>query len=456
MPIADKVRRYLDKNRIIYDVREMAAFPSLVDAAAAAGVPSSATVQSVILKDEMGLMMVLLPADHLLDADALSKLLHRRLEPASEQQINQFFPRCEPEFVPPLAEVYGVRSVIDESLMACADLYFAAGDACHLLRVSNKDFFNVLSNGWLAGRFTRPVVAQNDSGRLVNSPATDLMQRIQGVKELPAMPQMAQRIFDLRSDPLADADRLANVIELDPSLAAQVLRYARSPFFGYRGHIDSVQSAISRVLGFEMVMNLSLGLAAARPFKIPALGPLGLNAFWRHATYSAALVQALGRELPRQARPPAGLSYLAGLLHNIGHLLLGHLFKREFCALNNAVDEHPHIPVTDQEKVLLGVQHGELGAWLMEAWHMPPEIIVAVRAHHDERYTGPHAIYAQLVLLADRMLKEHGLGDAASHEMPAEVLNALSLEEIQTVMVMNRILEGCEGLNAIARSLAAA
>lgn len=452
MPIAEKVRQYLDKKRIIYDAREVSPFTSLLAAASAAGVAPSAAVQSSVLKDEMGLIMVLLPANHVLDLDALSSLLHRRLEPASELQIQQVFSDCDPRFVPPLAEVYGVRSIVDQALMACADLYFAGGDAHHLLRVSSKDFFNVLSNGWLAGHFTRPLAAQD----LVGSAAIDMKKRIQSLKELPAMPQMAQRLFDLRADPAADAGRLAKVIELDPSVAAQVVRYARSPFFGFRGQIDSVQAAISRVLGFEMVMNLALGLAAAQPFKIPALGPLGLNAFWRHATYSGALVQALGRELPRQIRPPAGLSYLAGLLHNIGHLLLGHLYKNEFCALNNAVSEYPEMPVTEQEMTLLGVQHGELGAWLMEAWHMPPEVIVAVRAHHDPRYSGPHAVYAQLVLLADHMLKEHGLGDAASHELPAEVLAALGLEEIQTVMVMNRILEGCEGLNAIARNLAAA
>lgn len=455
MPIQDKVRQYLDKNRILYDVCETTPFTSLP--AAAAGVPCSATVQTVLLKDDIGLILVLVPADQMLDLDALGKLLHRRLESASEQQIKQVFPGCDPQFVPPLAGLYGLRSIVSEALAACTDLYFAAGDACRLFRVSSKDFFNVLNSGRLADRFTRARAVPADTAvQLGDSPAKDLKQRIQTLKELPVMPQMAQRIFELRADPMADAGRLAKIIELDPSLAAQVLRYARSPFFGYRGHVDSVQAAISRVLGFEMVMNLALGLAAARPFKIPTLGPLGLNAFWRHATYSAALVQGLGRELPRHVRPPAGLSYLAGLLHNIGYLLLGHLFKPEFCALNSAVDEHPQVLVTEQETRLLGVCHDELGAWLMEAWRMPPEITVAVRSHHDVHYTGPHAIYAQLVLLADHMLKEHGIGDGASHELPPEVLAALGLEEIQAVMVMNRILEGCEGLNAIAMNLAAA
>ena len=458
MPIADKLRQYLDKKRIIYDVHELPPFTSLLQAADAAGISAASVIKTVVLKDEVGLVMVVMPATHSLDVDALSKLLHRRVELATEAQIKRVFPDCAPRFVPPMGEPYGIRTIVDDALVACDGMYFSGGDAAHLVRVSNKDFFNLLSNAWLAGNFTRHIGSYDERGdeREVAGPGTDLKKRIQSLNDLPAMPEIARQIFVLRGDRLADADKLGKVVELDPSLSAQVIRYARSPFFGYRGKVDSVQSAISRVLGFEMVMNLALGIASARPFKIPVIGPLGLNAFWRHATYSAALVQALGRELPRAVRPPAGLSYLAGLLHNMGHLLLGHAFKREFCMLNNAVSENPALSVVEHEMALLGVHHGELGAWLMESWNMPEEIIVAVREHHNPQYDGPHALYARLTLLADHLLKEHGIGDSPSHELPVEIMAALELEEIQIVMVMSRILEGCEGLNAMARNLAAA
>lgn len=450
MAIAERAKQYLDRKRIIYDVRELPPFTSMLEAADTAGIPLASAVKTAVLKDDLGLVMVVMPVTRSLDVDALSKLLHRRVEMADDAQIKKVFIDCLPRLVPPLAEVYGVRTIVDETLVACDEMYFSGGDTSHLIRVSSKDFFSLLSNASLAGNFSRPLTELGDGS------AVDFKRRIQTLKELPVMPEMAQRIFALRADPSADVDKLARLVELDPSLAAQIIRYARSPFFAYRGNVDSIHVAISRVLGFELVMSLALGIAAAQPFKMPTLGPLGLNAFWRHATYSAALVQALGRELPRNIRPPAGLSYLAGLLHNFGHLLLGHSFKREFCMLNGAVSEKPLLPVTEQEMTLLGVQHGDIGAWLMESWNMPGEIVVAVREHHNEHYDGQHAVYQRLVLLADRMLKEHGIGDASSHDLPADTLAALGLEEIQAVMVMQRILEGCEGLNAIARNLAAA
>lgn len=459
--MAEKVRSYLDKRHIIYDVHELPPYITLLQAAEEGGISPMLIAKSVVLKDELGVVLVVVPATHGVDEDALSKLMYRRMELADETQIKAAFPDCLPRFIPPLGEAYGIRTIVDDALMGANHVYFPAGDASSLIQVSGKDFFNMLNGAWLAGGFATPLSVQGAASPDNNEQGEpdaeiEIKKRVQQLRDLPAMPQLALKIIGLRADPNANAEKLGKLVELDPGLSAQVIRYARSPFFSYQGKVDSIQTAISRVLGFEMVMNLTLGLATARPFKIPAIGPLGLNAFWRHAIYSAALVQALGRELPRAVRPPAGMSYLAGLLHNFGFLLLGHLFKREFCILNGSIGDNPDTPIRQQELEILGIEHGELGAWLLEKWNMPEEILVAVRHHHREDYEGPHAIYPRLVLLADRMLKGHGIGDAPTHDLPAHLLETLGLQEIQTVMVMGRILEGVEGLNVMARSLAAA
>lgn len=464
MASSGAVKSYLDKMHIRYDVHELTPFVSLVQAAEQGEISPEFMAKAVVLKDELGLVLVVVPAIYDVDTDALSKLLHRKVEMADEAQIKAAFPDCLPHFVAPIGEAYGVRTIVDDALVGAATVYFSAGDDSCLIQVSGKEFFNLLSSAWLAGDFARPQVVGKEAPRPRSADASvrdaadtevEIRTRLEQINDLPAMPQIAREIIALRADPYANAEKLGKIVELDPSLAAQVMRYARSPFFSYTGKIDSIQTAISRVLGFEMVMDLALGISTARPFKIPGLGPLGLNAFWRHATFSAALVQALGRELPRASRPPAGLSYLAGLLHNFGFLLLGHLFKREFCILNGLIGDNPSIPIQEQEVTVLGMEHGELGAWLLEKWNMPEEIIVAVQQHHREDYDGLHAVYPRLVLIADRMLKGLDIGDAPSQELPAPVLEALGLQEIQAVMVMSRILEGVDGLNVMARSLAA-
>jgi HD-like signal output (HDOD) protein/prolyl-tRNA editing enzyme YbaK/EbsC (Cys-tRNA(Pro) deacylase) len=466
MAIAERVKTYIEKRRIPYDIHELASFISLLQAAELGEIPPGSIAKGVVVKDEVGLLLVVLPATHRVDIDALSKLLHRKVALADEDEIKATFPDCLPRFVAPIGEAYGVRTIVDDSLVGTATVYFSAGDASRLIEISGKEFFGFLGNAGLARDFARPIsdngkkpeqftAADNDAaGDSVRE--SEIKRRVQEVKDLPAIPQMAHKIIELRMNPNANSDMLARIVELDPSLAAQVIRYARSPFFSYQGKIDSIHTAISRVLGFEMVMNLALGIATARPFKIPAIGSLGLNAFWRHAIFSAALVQALSREMPSAMRPPAGLSYLAGLLHNFGFLILGHLFKREYCILSNLANDNPDVPIQDHERAVLGMEHSELGALLLEQWNMPQEIIVAVREHHREDYSGPHAVYPRLVQLADRLLKDLEMGDAVSADLPPELLNALGLKEIQTVMVMGKILEGMTDLNVMARALAAA
>ena len=303
-------------------------------------------------------------------------------------------------------------------------------------------------------RAASEAVAQSGAAAQVSGPLLNIRSRIERLDRLPPMPEMTCKIVQLSANPDVHVKELVKVVQLDPSLAAQIMRYASSPFFSYRGNIDSLDTAISRVLGFNTVLNLALGATAAKPFRIPRNVPLGLDAFWRHAVYSAALVQALSSALPGEIRPPAGLAYLAGMLHNFGHLLLGHLFKKEFLILNKFIVNEPGKTVEEIEMEVLGTDHGNIGAWLLAAWRLPEEVVVAAREHHNEDYEGPHAVYPQLVLLADRLLKAQGIGDAPHSSLPPRLLESLEIGEYQAISITERILEGCEGLEAMARQFA--
>jgi HD-like signal output (HDOD) protein len=242
------------------------------------------------------------------------------------------------------------------------------------------------------------------------------------------------------------------------------MRYARSPLFAYRGKLDSIQDAITRVLGYEMVMNLALGICAGKSLRTPPDGPLGLHAFWRHATYSAALTQTLAGLLPRALRPKAGLAYLAGLLHNFGYLLLGHLFQPEFYLLNKLVEANPNTAITELEGRVLGMGqardaltmgHAQMGAWLMQSWHMPEEIIVALREHHNPDYRGAFAVYARLVLVADYLLKTQGIGDADPGPLPATIMADLGLDMAAAETALECVLRSADELDGMSQLLVA-
>ncbi|HHI93094.1 MAG TPA: HDOD domain-containing protein [Gammaproteobacteria bacterium] len=468
------VRRYLDKQDVQYSIIHCP-----VDAQGrwqgdTGGISPFRVARAMILKDISGMIMAILPITHRLKLDALNRQLHRKLVPAEERDYRGVFAGCSPGILPALGEAYNFETVIDDSLLDQDFVYVASGNAGELVRITGQDFQLLHSNAWYGNTFSQiseQRAAQQDAKQKAETrqaeketdveevdiapPVTSMRQRVERITQLPAMPTLAQKIIQLNANPYAHAEDLAKLVEKDPSLSAQIVRYAQSPFYAYQGKVASVRQAISRVLGYDMVMNISLGVAAARPFKVPPEGPLGLNAFWHNATYSAALTQALCNKVPREKRPRPGTAYLAGLLHNFGFLLLGHLFPKEFMVLQRAIDKEPETPVVELEKRLIGSTHMEMGAWLMEAWNMPKEIIVAQQEHHNPAYDGLHANYVHVVILADRLLKGLDMGDAESDELPADLLDSIGLNTEQVAKVLECTVESREELDTMARQLVA-
>src|SRR3569833_527654 len=112
----------------------------------------------------------------------------------------------------------------------------------------------------------RAVLIPMNGGQVIHNLRAD----IERMTEFPVMPELAQRIMALRSEP--SARELAAVVELDPGIAGQLVRYASSPLFAYGGKLNSIRDAISRVLGVERAMDIALGAAAGKPFRGPAGG----------------------------------------------------------------------------------------------------------------------------------------------------------------------------------------
>lgn len=286
-------------------------------------------------------------------------------------------------------------------------------------------------------------------------------QRIEQVYELPPMPELGRRILELQADPNAGARELAKIVQLDPSLAAQVIRYASSSYYGYTGRITNIQEAISRVLGYDMVMNLAIGLSAGRSFCIPDHGPLGLKSFWEHAVISAVLVQRLSAAMSVAARPDPAQCYLCGLLHDFGILLLGHLFPPEFQLLNKLAQANPEQTIADLESRLLGMGearemiamgHARIGAWLMGAWRMPDALRITLLEHHNAQYRGDCELQVHLVQLSDFLLQHEG-DIPGSGGLPEFSLDLLKLSSGQAVEIFGQVMDCRTELVAMSRQM---
>ena len=100
----------------------------------------------MILEDETGYVMVVLPTTHYVQLGTMSHALNRRLGLATEDELAELFWDCELGAIPPVGEPYGVEVFMDESLGSCPDVYFESGDHTRLIHVTGKEFRKMLSD----------------------------------------------------------------------------------------------------------------------------------------------------------------------------------------------------------------------------------------------------------------------------------------------------------------------
>ncbi len=463
MGIPSNVRNFLDREGTGYQVLFHRRTSTLSQAADACDLPLNHLVRAVILVDGQGLLMAVLPADHVLDFNALGEWLHRDLELVPGNQLATIFDQCEPRSYPPLAPVYNLDVIIDTSLDELDVITFEPGIHTTLVQMDTEQYRKMLGNA-LSGHFSRPASTLRSKHGENELELTDMVDQftparvkcnIEEFHELPAIPATAAQILELATNPRANARQLAQIIEQDPDLTAQVLRYANAPSYGYAGSIQNLQTAIARVLGFDYVLSLALGFSIGKSLLIPRDGPFGLDSFWRHSVHAARLVEELALHLPHELRPQRGTAYLAGLLQNLGRLVLGHTFQPEFFILNRFAQANPDMPTCELERHVLGVTHDQIGAWLLEAWGLPEELIVAVRHHHDESYWDRFSTCSQLVLIANRALANYGLGESDQGGIPQFSLEMLGLDEQTVLAETDKLLEKSSDLTDLAARLAA-
>ena len=468
MNLPDIVRSYLDQRQLPYRTMACPSGETLGQVAIRLDLPLHRMVRIVLLKDSSGLVMAILPASHILDFSMLCKALRRDLAPLYGAETIRFFQNrgCKAGSYPPLHEAFGIPALADDGLILADEdeIYFDGGSGDTLVGMRNIDFRSLLSQArWehfaipaddLDSLLSQQAITPQNLTSLTNryTPA-GLREGIEAITELPVMPQTVQQILILRAHSTTSARDILRIVERDPSLAAQVVYWARSPLHGHPVVVDSLQTAIEQVLGVDNTLNLLLGSSMSQTFRIPADGPVGLKAFWRHSTYCASLVSELAKLLPESVDVKPELAYLCGLLHDFGYLVLGHVFPARFFLFNRFLAVNRHVPVSAIERYVLGTEHWHIGAWLMHSWSMPEEVIAAVRWHHHEDCTQPHAAYSNLVLIANRLLHYIGIGDEESSRLPALAMFTLGIGHDQAMAALTQVQASMQALDTLSEAL---
>ncbi|MCQ4309304.1 aminoacyl-tRNA deacylase and HDOD domain-containing protein [Pseudomonas stutzeri] len=421
-------------------------------------------VQAILVDDAIGALLVLYPRDHLLDLPRLVELTGRQLVAVKPERLTRMLSKHDLQVLPGLPPLTSSPCLYEERLLEQPELMIESGQPGLLLALSSGDFKQLLSKA-SAGRFAVPLSEiqpnldrpEQDSAEITQAvqsfTARRIQKRLEETIEIPPLAQTAQKIIKLRVDPDATVDDITGVVETDPALAAQVVSWAASPYYAAPGKIRSVEDAIVRVLGFDLVINLALGLALGKTLSLPKDQPQQATPYWQQAIYTAAVIEGLNRAIPRVQRPEAGISYLAGLLHNFGYLVLAHVFPPHFSLICRHLEVNPHLSHSVIEKHLLGITREQIGAWLMRYWGMPDELSTALRFQHDPHYQGEHAAHANLVCLAIRLLRNRGIGSGAYSEIPQELFDRLGLSREKANDVVTKVLDAEVALRALAMQL---
>jgi putative nucleotidyltransferase with HDIG domain len=185
-----------------------------------------------------------------------------------------------------------------------------------------------------------------------------------------------------------DVQELTNIVEKDPVLAAQILKMANSAIFGRLRAVASVRHAVAMV-GVGTMRKFALGSSITNLFsRTKPARAFSLLRFNLHSVATGTLLELLAEEVPFE---DGGDAFLAGLLHDIGKLLIAVNFPKQYddilalTALNNA-------PLIEAERALIGIDHAELSALAVSRWELSEAVQWAAHDHHapDEAATDEH------------------------------------------------------------------
>lgn len=205
---------------------------------------------------------------------------------------------------------------------------------------------------------------------------------IDQVNDLPALPTIVQDLAKSQGDNEDDINYFTQQISLDQALSAKTLRFANSSFYGLQTKITTIRQAIT-LIGIDAVRHVITATSLATYF--PANGCAGFDfmALWRHAVATAVCARILARQLHLNQ----DYAFTAGLLHDIGRLVLATHFRSEYEQVIAYRNKHD-CQWLDAEHEVIGIDHAMVGAELASHWNFSHTIQHAILYHHTpEQHT---------------------------------------------------------------------
>jgi putative nucleotidyltransferase with HDIG domain len=271
------------------------------------------------------------------------------------------------------------------------------------------------------------------------------------IGEVSSLPSTAHKIISLAEDDNVEAEQLREAIQGDPVLVARILRRLNSSYYALSHKVADLRTAIS-LLGLREIRNLALTVFVSRLFEPGTVH----NAYkrenlWTHSVSVGAAARLVSRVCGRGAAEEA---YIAGLLHDIGLILLDQTLRRHFFKVVDAIDAAT--PTHIVENRILTFDHALLGGFVARKWNFPDQVADAITYHHQPWcYTGPHKDLVFVVSVANYLCSRAGLTSLGVHNVappPDEVYRGLGLDQVTLAIIWDELDATMDKASALATS----
>ncbi|MEO6422269.1 MAG: HDOD domain-containing protein [Candidatus Nitrotoga sp.] len=291
-------------------------------------------------------------------------------------------------------------------------------------------------------------------GEITNTGITpvNLKDAIRNLDMLPAMPIITQKILALNIDSIEGELAMLKLIEQDPQIAAKIIGLANTPLFGASKRVSSISDS-AMLLGFTRVKAVTMGIAFISSLISNPAGKLDIQGLWLHSLAIAPALRTLSLAMPRNTRPLDDEIFLAGLLYDIGYMVLNHLDQIRSDELHTRFSLNKDRPSIEIEAELLEMNHCELGAEL-DLWNLPEAIIAVLRYHHDPE--NEHASAGQplvrMVNIAEKVLGPFGIFEHCTVDISNEEWQALGIDPDKADKLIDQINRQAEEVKQTAGS----
>jgi HD-like signal output (HDOD) protein/ActR/RegA family two-component response regulator len=208
--------------------------------------------------------------------------------------------------------------------------------------------------------------------------SSELRGLIAKLESLPSLPALYIQLTNELNKPEASVSRIAQLFSEDMALTAKTLQLVNSAFFGLRTQVSSSTNAV-QLLGIDTIRGLVLSTHIFSKFKTDLLSEADVQYLWRHSMHTASAAKMIATS-EQQDRQMTDQCFTAGLLHDIGKLILASALKDKYREVLNLV-RNSTLSLQVAEMNVLGCGHAEVAAYLLGLWGLPSGVIEAVAWH---------------------------------------------------------------------------